>query len=104
MNDENDESDDRDAIARRITRPVPGREQPRPMSGEFRGVSWGVTVDGDDVRMTIGGRRIHLTPDGIGSFVTHEMVGRWRDLAELARTILKYHPDYSPLARRDRTT
>jgi hypothetical protein len=91
----NDDDQNGEAIARR---PTTGE---LTASGEFRGVPWAVTLEGEEVRLTIGGRSIHVMPDGVGSFVTHEMVGRWRDLGELAQMIVKYHPAYSPLARRN---
>ena len=57
-------------------------------------------VSPDQLTLTINGRRIPVMPDGIGSYVTHVMVWRWRDIEELATSILRWHPDYSPSARR----
>jgi hypothetical protein len=78
----------------------PGGFEPRVLSGTFAGARWQVMLDPERPRIAIDGREIHVVPDGIGSFVTHAMVGRWNDLALLAQAIVRYHPDYSPLARR----
>lgn len=82
------------------TRPDGGGE--RVASGDLLGVRWTARVEVNHVQLTIGGRAVHVTPDDTGTFVTHEMVGRWPDLRELAEMIIKYHPEYSPLARRNR--
>ena len=70
------------------------------LRGSVLGVEWQAVIGPERATLTIGRRPVHITADGIGSYITHEMVGRWRDLGELASTIIRYHPDYSPLARR----
>ena len=77
-----------------------GGEGPRELSGELLGARWSFRREGEHAVLTVGGRDVHLRADGVGSWVTHAMVGRWRDPAELARAILLFHPDYSPLAGR----
>lgn len=72
----------------------------RSLSGTFMGTRWSVLLDPRNPRIRIDEREIHVDADGHGGFVTHEMFGRWTDLALLAQLIVRYHPDYSPLARR----
>jgi hypothetical protein len=90
--DNRDNLDDPEAASRRSG----GRE----LRGTYRGVEWRAVTGREHATLTIGGRTIHVTPDDVGSFVSHAIVGRWRDLEEMAMALLRYHPDYSPLARR----
>jgi hypothetical protein len=78
----------------------PGGLEPRVLSGTFAGARWQVSLDPRRPRIAIDGREVHVSPDGFGNFVSHAMFGRWSDLAILAQAIVRYHPDYSPLARR----
>jgi hypothetical protein len=92
------------------TNPGPGDEaissgagrpgEPSRTSGSYRGAQWHVSLDPARPRIVIDRREVHVVSDGFGGFVTHEMFGRWYDLPELARAIVRFHPDYSPLARR----
>lgn len=91
---------DDDQGAEATTRRGSQSPQPPVRAGHHLGMAWRVVQEGGHLALQLGNRSVHLMPDGIGSFVTHAMVGRWRDVEELARAILLYHPDYSPLARR----
>jgi hypothetical protein len=76
------------------------RGEPSPTSGTFGGVEWRAILDPQRPRIVIDGREVDVKADGFGGFVTHQMFGRWYDLGELAQAIVRFHPDYSPLARR----
>jgi hypothetical protein len=78
----------------------PGGVEPRVVSGTFAGARWQVLLDPQRPRISIDGREVHVRPDQFGTFVSHAVFGRWRDLTALAQTIVRHHPDYSPLARR----
>jgi hypothetical protein len=83
-----------------ITRqPGPPREPPAD-SGEFLGTHWTISYEGADAMITIGDQRIHVQGDGHGGYTCHEIVGRWQHPGEIADALVRYHPDYSPLARR----
>ena len=69
-------------------------------SGSVLGIRWEVVQRDGHTFMNINNHSIHLHPDELGSFTTHAVTGRWASLAELAQTIIRYHPDLSPLARR----
>ncbi|HWB82134.1 MAG TPA: hypothetical protein VG755_44530 [Nannocystaceae bacterium] len=71
----------------------------RATRGEFLGTEWSISWEGDHPIITIGDRRVHVEPDGHGGFITHELAGRWSDPSEIADLLVRYHPDYSPLAR-----
>jgi hypothetical protein len=71
-----------------------------PQQGTHMGVTWSFQTSGNrEATLTIGGRSIHLHDDGLGGWITHKMVGRWPDPAQLAQDFILFHPDYSPLAR-----
>jgi hypothetical protein len=91
----NDQRNGDEAEARRV-----GQGRDNTPRGVVNGVQWQAEIGPEHARLTIGGRPIHVVRDRIGSFVTHEMVGRWRDIGELASAIIRYHPDYSPRPRR----
>jgi hypothetical protein len=76
-----------------------GREN-NVLKGSVRGMEWQAVIGPRQVSLKVGGKEVHVVRDEIGSFVTHVMNGRWRDIGELASAIIRYHPDYSPLARR----
>jgi hypothetical protein len=99
MADWDDERDDESVTSGRRFPREPGRGGPE-LAGTFLDTTWRVVLDPVRPMIIIDGREIHLEPDGVGGYLTHEMFGRWRDVAELARAIVRFHPDYSPLARR----
>ena len=72
----------------------------QPLSGIWMGARWNLSWEGTQPHLVVNGRRVRLRPDDVGSFTTHAMTGRWRDLGELAHAIIRFHPRYSPLARR----
>jgi hypothetical protein len=72
---------------------------PRTVCGRCAGATWKVLLLPARPRIWSDGREVHVRADGFGNFVTHEMFGRWPDLAHLAQLIVRFHPDYSPLAR-----
>lgn len=67
--------------------------------GTFKGAQWVIRRDGNQAHLEVNGRPVHLRGDGEGGFTTHAMTGRWSNLAELADAIIRFHPEYSPLAR-----
>lgn len=77
-----------------------GGEGRNVLRGTVNGVEWHAEAGPERVSLTIGRKHIHVVRDKVGSFVTHEMVGRWRDIGELASAIIRYHPDHTPRARR----
>lgn len=83
-------------ITRRSNPPAGPEEFAR--SGEFLGVPWSIAFEGEDAVISIGEQRVHVHADGQGGFVSHEVVGRWRDPSQIADVLLRFHPDFSPLA------
>lgn len=68
--------------------------------GTHMGVSWSFQPSSDRMAtLTIGDRQLHLYADAQNGWRTHAMEGRWTDVATLAQNIIRFHPDYSPLAR-----
>jgi hypothetical protein len=87
-----------------VARPSPAEPGPRPWASAQQGVhldvAWSFQPTAERTAMlTIAGRQLHLYADALGGWITHEMAGRWSDPAVLARNIIRFHPDFSPLAR-----
>lgn len=69
-------------------------------SGNFMNVAWSFEPTGDRRGMLrINGQPVHLRTDLQGGWISHLMAGRWADPERLVQAIIKYHPNFNPLAR-----
>ena len=67
-------------------------------SGEILGVAWSVAeIDGATV-LSIGERQLVLERADGPCFVTDALHGCWESPAEIAEQLIRFSPDYSPLA------
>jgi hypothetical protein len=97
---DDEHSDPGEAVNR--PRTPAGFPEPSALSGTYLGASWRVVPDPERPRIVIDGREIHLERDSLGAFTSHLTFGRFTDPGEIARLVVRFHPDYSPLARRGR--
>ena len=78
--------------------PTCSTTEPSERAGVELGAKWTLEQSGTTYSLHIGDKMVPLERDSLGCFRTLQLFGSWPTPALIAQQLLRYSPDFSPLA------